>query len=114
MTTLNETQMAAVCQAFCAMSDVQDVAARTGIKCITIIDESGDLFVAPDTSSNRLPHEGIPSFLRGVKDRTPAEIDAFKNDWIATLEKAKDSLRQQRIQQLKAELAELETLTENA
>lgn len=107
MNSLNETQMAAVCQAFCAMSDVQDVAARTGIKCITIIDDSGDLFVSPDTP-NRFPHDGIPSFLRGIKDRTPAEIDAFKNDWCATLEKAQHSLRQQRIQQLKAELAELE------
>ena len=105
--TLNETQSAAVCQAFCAMQDLQDAAARTGIKCITIIDEQGCLFMSPDTP-NRFPHPEVPSFLRGVKDRTPAEIDTFKNEWIACLDKAKDTIKQNRIAELKAELAELE------
>ena len=108
--TLNETQAAAVCQAFCAMQDLQDAALRTGIKCIILLDDNGALFMSPDCVT--IPNTPCSSFLRNVKDRTPAEIDTFKASWIEALEKAKDAIKADRIAKLKAELAELEPFTE--
>lgn len=109
MTTLNETQSAAVCQAYCAMLDLQDAADRMQVKSVIIMDTDGNLFAAPDSSTVKMRE--FPHFLRSVKDRTPKEIEDFKNGWIDALHAAKDASRETRIAALKAEL---EALTENA
>ena len=93
---LNETQSASVCQAYCTARELQDEADKL----------DGSLFFSPN--NDKMPHPGVSCFLRNVQDRTPKEIDQFKADWIATLQKGLDTLRKERIAALRAELAELE------
>lgn len=103
---LNETQSASVCQAYCTARELQDEADKLGIKVSTMLDSDGSLFFSPN--NDKMPHPGVSCFLRNVQDRTPKEIDQFKADWIATLQKGLDTLRKERIAALRAELAELE------
>ena len=111
MTRLNETQSAAVCQAYCAMLDLQDAADRLQVKAIIIMDTDGSLFAAPNDSRINYKMNSCSKFLRSVKDRTPKEIEDFKNNWIEAVRLARESSKESRIAELKAEL---EALTENA
>jgi hypothetical protein len=104
---LNETQSASVCQAFCTITDLTDAAEKLGINSVCIIDESGDLFFHPTGDYEDMQHPFVSSFLRNVKDRTPKEIDQFKADWTAALEKGIETRRKERIAQLEDELAKL-------
>lgn len=102
MTSLNETQSTAVCLTFCAASSMQDAADALGVRVYILIDTKGDLFAAPDEISINYPH-----FLRNVKDRTPKEIEDYKNGWIAALRKGITESKADRIEALKQELAAL-------
>lgn len=66
--TLNETQSAAVCQAYCAMITLTDAAYEKGLDPACFINASGFLvFEAGD----------LVKVLRHVKDRSPKEIEDF-------------------------------------
>lgn len=104
---LNETQSASVCQAFCTITDLHDAAEKLGINSTCMIDQTGDLFFHPIDDFDDMPHPGVSPFLRNVKDRTAKEIDQFKADWIAALEKGVEIRRKERIAQLEDELAKL-------
>lgn len=103
MTSLNETQSTAVCLTFCAAGSMQDAADALGVRAFIFIDTKGDLFAAPD-GNTRIDY---PHFLRNVKDRTPKEIEDYKNAWIAALRKGVKESKADRIEALKQELAAL-------
>lgn len=65
---LNETQSAAVCQAYCAMITLTDAAYDLGLEPSCLITASGFLVFGAG---------GATKVLRHVKDRTPKEIDDF-------------------------------------
>ena len=88
------------------MFDLQDAADAVGAKVCIIIDTRGDLFASPDWQEPMAVQ--FPHFLRNVKDRTPKEIEDFKNGWIEALKVAKDAQKKSRIKALKDELATLE------
>lgn len=66
--TLNETQSAAICQAYCAMITLTDAAYERGFDPSCFITASGFLVFSIGN---------LVKVLRHVKDRTPKEIDDY-------------------------------------
>ena len=99
--TLNETQSAAVCQAFCCIQKFIDAASDAAFEnpygCISC---RGSLFLCVD---------GFNAFtLRDVKDRSPKEIDDFVSGAIDKLQDFRTANRKAKIEDLRAQLAAIE------